>query len=131
MPNARDGLVDLMPRKLAAFARLRSLRHLDLKFIRADQILTRHTEPRRGYLFDSAVARVAVCIEDVAGRIFASLSGVAPAADTIHCNGECFMSFLADRTKRHRTRCETLHDRFHRFHFFEWYRLIGVFQIHE
>src|SRR5262245_44104896 len=108
-----------MPGKLSTFAGLGSLRHLDLKLIRADKVLTGYTKARRSDLLDRAVPRVAVCIRDVARRIFATLSGVAAPADTVHRYGERFVSFLADRTKRHCARCETLHDRFDRFHFFE------------
>src|SRR4051812_11870447 len=99
MTYARDVLVDLMAGKLAAFTGLCSLRHFDLEFIRTYKVLARHTESRRCHLLDRAVARVAIGIQYVAGRIFASLSGITPAADAVHRDGERFVSFLTDRTE--------------------------------
>ena len=39
MPRLRDEFIHLESRKLSAFARLRSLRHLDLDLVRIDKVV--------------------------------------------------------------------------------------------
>ena len=56
----RDVLVHFVARQLAAFTRLRALRHLDLQFPCIDQVMRRHAEARRGHLLDVAVLGIAV-----------------------------------------------------------------------
>ena len=60
VPQPRDHFVDFVPRKLPAFAGLRTLRHLDLQFVSIHQIVCSHTKTRRGHLLDRAAPRVAV-----------------------------------------------------------------------
>jgi len=43
-PSLGDFWKNLPSRQLAAFARLRALRHLDLKLLRVDEVMARHAE---------------------------------------------------------------------------------------
>src|SRR5690348_18427513 len=45
MPQARDEGGDFVARQLAAFSRLRALRHLDLELVGADEVPGGHAEP--------------------------------------------------------------------------------------
>src|SRR5262249_48173549 len=69
MANAGDDFIDFMSRELAAFARLRALRHLDLELIGADQIFAGDAEARGSNLFDSAGPRITVWIRNISSRI--------------------------------------------------------------
>ena len=50
MSHRSDGLINLMTRQLAAFARLGALRHLDLNIIRVYKILDGDAKTSRGHL---------------------------------------------------------------------------------
>src|SRR4030095_4109670 len=63
--------------------------------------------------------------------IFTAFAGVALAPDAIHGNGQRFVSFLADRTVRHRTRLETLDDCFDRFNFVNRNGIAGRPEFHQ
>src|SRR5437867_2666208 len=91
-----------MARQLPALAGLGTLSHLDLKLIRADQILAGNAESCRSDLLDRARSGIAVRIRNVAGGIFAAFSRVAAPANAVHCDGERFVRFFADRAERHR-----------------------------
>ena len=56
----RDVLRDLVPRQLAAFARLRALRHLDLQLVRIDQVFGGDAEARGRDLLDLRAQRIAL-----------------------------------------------------------------------
>ncbi len=131
MADLGDPRINLVAGQLAALAGLGALRHLDLQFPRVDQIFARHAEAAGRHLLDGAVARIAVGIEDVAGRIFAALAGVALAADAVHGDGQRLVRFLADRAIRHRPRLETLHDRLDRLNLLERNRLLGELQLEQ
>ena len=62
MPQARDDIVHFVTGELAALARLRALRHLDLQFFRIDQIVRGHAKAGGSDLLDRAAAPVAVGI---------------------------------------------------------------------
>jgi hypothetical protein len=80
--------IDFVAGQLAAFARLGPLGHLDLNFDRFVEVLAGDAETAAGHLLDGAVARVAVGVGRVAGRVFAPFAGVAFAADAVHGNGQ-------------------------------------------
>src|SRR5207249_749416 len=109
--------------KFAAFAGFRALRHLDLEFLRVDEVIARHAETTGGDLFDGGVFRIAVRFPDVPGRVFAAFAGIAPAADAVHRDGERFVRFLADRTVTHRAGLETFDDGVHRLDLLDGQRL--------
>ena len=54
VPRLGDPRIHLGARQLAAFAGLRALRHLDLQFLRVDQVLAGDAEAARGDLLDRA-----------------------------------------------------------------------------
>ena len=93
IPNPRDVVVDLFAGKLAAFAGLRALRHLDLEFIRVREIRDRDAEAPRRDLFDCGPARVTVRQRYEPRRVLAAFARVALAADAIHRDSERFVRF--------------------------------------
>src|SRR3989442_7105883 len=68
-------------RKLAAFAWLGALRHLDFQFVRLYQVLGGDTKPRRGHLLD-AIACLRLAAMDL--RVLATLSRVATRPQAVH-----------------------------------------------
>ena len=67
VPEFGDVFGHLVAGKLAAFARLGALGHLDLDLVRAREVLGRHAEARRGHLLDlraQAVARLELHVRD-------------------------------------------------------------------
>src|SRR5450830_1198016 len=130
--------------QLAAFARLGTLRHLDLDLVGRVQVLRRHAEAAGSDLLDARTQRVAVLQGDVdhylvladdgghrralldgdalqfvdeAVRIFAALARVRLAADAVHGNGQGRVGFRGDRAHRHGAGSEALDDFLGRFHF--------------
>src|SRR5690606_59323 len=130
MAHLADGLVDLVPRQLAAFAGLRALRHLDLDVVRIDQVFGGHTEPAAGNLLDPAAHRIAVGQRLEAVRFLTALTGVRAPADAVHGDGERGMRLAADRTEAHRARDEALDDLLGRLDFGQVERLFGLLQLH-
>ncbi len=131
MAHFGDPGIDLRAGQLPAFAGLGALGHLDLQLARIDQVFAGHAKAGRSHLFDGAVARIAVGIEDVAGRVFAAFAGVALAADAVHGDRQGFVGFLADRAVGHGAGLEALHDRFDRFHFFKRDGLLVEFELQQ
>ena len=131
MTNARDDFIDFISGELAAFTWLRTLRHLDLQFIRTDEIFAGDAEARGRDLFNSARPGIAVWIRNISSRIFSPFSSIASAANAIHGYGQRLVRFLADRAERHGARRKTLHDRLCRLDFLEGNRLVRGFQIHQ
>ena len=123
VPRLRDPRVHLFGRQLAALAGLRALRHLDLQFLRVDQVRARHAEAAGGDLLDRADAPVAGRVRLEALRVLAALAAVALAADAVHRDRERFVRFLADRAVRHGAGLEALHDLGPRLDFLERDRL--------
>ncbi|MPN11822.1 hypothetical protein SDC9_159130 [bioreactor metagenome] len=72
-----------MSGKLAAFAGLRALRHLDLNFTRVRQIVDGDAETSAGDLTDGAAAVFAVGSGGLAGGVFAAFAAVAHGADAV------------------------------------------------
>ena len=60
VPHLGDPRIDLAAGQLAALARLGALGHLDLQFLRVDQVFAGDAEAARGDLLDGAVLGVAV-----------------------------------------------------------------------
>ena len=129
VPQARDHVIHFVSRKLAAFARLRALRHLDLQFGRVHQVIRGHAESRRSHLLHRAAPRISVGIPFVALFVFAAFAGVRHSADAVHGNGQRLVRFLADRAKGHRAGGEPLHDFLRRLHFLDRNRLLADFLI--
>jgi len=101
----RDHLVDLVSRQLAAFARLRALRDLDLQHLGADEVLGRDAEPARSHLLDLGVA-----LRAVAGRVFASLARVGAGAEPVHGDGKRLVRLGRQGAERHPCAVEARQD---------------------
>src|SRR6185436_20361838 len=124
-----DPRVDLVPGQLAAFARLRALRHLDLQVLGVDEIFAGDAEARRGHLLDRALSRVAVRVELVARRILAAFAGVRLGAEAVHGDGEGLVRLLADRAVGHGAGGEALDDRLDRLDLVDRHRGGGGLQL--
>ena len=131
VPDAGDFLVDLVAGQLAPFARLGALRHLDLQFLRVDQVLAGHAEASAGHLLDGAIAAVAVGVELIAGRVFAPFAGVALGAQPIHGDRQRLVGFFRDRPVRHRARGKPFDDLGGRLDFVQRDRLLGLFEFQQ
>ena len=111
-----DPRIHLTAGQLTAFTGLRALRHLDLHFLRVDQVVTGDAEAAGGHLLDGGILGIAVGERDVTFGILAAFTGVGLAADAVHRDRERLVRLLRDRAVAHRTRLETAHDRIHRLH---------------
>ncbi len=131
MAQARDHLVHFVAGKLAAFAGLRALRHLDLQLVRIDQIIRGHAETRRSDLLHGAAPQISVGVALEALFVFTAFAGVGLSADAVHGDGERFVRFLADRAERHRAGGESLHDFLGRLDFFEGHGLLALLDLHQ
>ncbi len=100
-PELRDHGADLVAGNLAAFARLGTLRHLDLDFRRAGEVFGRDAEAARGDLLDAAVLGIAVFHRRKPGPVFAALARVRFAADAVHGDGEGLVGLGGKRAEGH------------------------------
>src|SRR5690606_616371 len=120
-PYRGDLLRDLEAGDLAALARLRALRHLDLDLPGADQVVGRDAEAPGGHLLDGAVRQVAgprvpargeAALGHVAPerrearRVLAALPRVAASAEPVHRDRERLVRLARDRAVAHRLRRE-------------------------
>ncbi len=131
VPRSGDDFVDLVAGKLAAFAGLCALRHLDLQFVGVDEVVGGDAEAAAGDLFDSAAAGVAVGVGREAGFVFAALAGVGHAAEAVHGDGECFVSFRADGAEAHGAGGEALDDFLGGFDFFDGDGVVSVLELEQ
>ena len=95
MPRLRDEFIHLESRKLSAFARLRSLRHLDLDLVRIDKIVGIDAETSRCHLLYGTPGIAPVRKRMVPFRILSALAGIAPSAETVHRYGNGLVRLLA------------------------------------
>ena len=123
-----DPRIDLAPGQFAALAGLGALGHLDLNLARLGQVFARDAEAPGRDLFDGAVARVAVRVGRVAGRVLAALAGVALAADAVHGDRQRLVRLLADGAVRHGAGLEARGDRRDRLDLVERHRRRGRFE---
>src|SRR5215475_3980741 len=126
-----DPWIDFSAWQFTALSRFRALSHFDLQFPRLRQVITRHSESPRSNLLDSAIARIAIGIWNVACGIFAPLPGIALPTNAVHCDGQGLVRLLAYRAVGHGAGLEAFYDRLHRLHFINWNRLGNVFQLHQ
>ena len=121
-----DRLVDLVAGKLAAFAGLRALRHLDLHDVGIDEVFRGHAEPAGGDLLDRRTHGIAVRQRLVAVRFLATLAGVRLAADAVHRDRERGVGLARDRAVGHGAGREAAHDARRRLDLLERHRLAAV-----
>ena len=129
--HLRDRRVHFHARKLSAFAGFRALGDLDLQLAGVDEIVRGHAEAAARHLLDGGIARVAVAVVEIAGRIFAALAGVRFTADAVHGDGERLVRFFRNAAIRHRPGLEPLQDALDRLDFIDAHRLGGRAEIHQ
>ena len=123
--------IDLVAGKLAAFAGLGALGHLDLDVVGIDQIFGGDAETARGHLLDGGPHRVAIFQRLEAVGFFAAFAGIGTPADAVHRNGQRGMRLSADRAKAHRAGRETLDDLARSFDFVQRHaRTVGL-EVHQ
>ena len=109
----RDPGIDLRSGELTAFARLGTLRHLDLDVVGGHEIGARDAEAPRGHLLDRRAARVPIRVRGEPARVLAALPRVRLATEPVHRDGQRLVRFGRDRAVRHRAGGEATHDRLH------------------
>src|SRR5438309_7590056 len=131
MSDSGNLRIDLVTRKLSAFAGLRALRYLDLQLFSIDQIVAGDAKPSGSNLLDSTVARVSVVIRKVARWILAAFPSIAFTPNAIHRNGQGFVRFFAYGPVGHRACFEAFDDIRHWFDLFDGYRLMRRLKLHQ
>ena len=86
-----------MARQLAALTGLGPLSHLDLDLFSGHQIFSTDTETTGSDLLDFGVGPITVRVGLETLRILTALARVGLRADTVHSNGEHFVSLGTDR----------------------------------
>ncbi len=114
-----DHFIDFVAGKLAAFAGLGALRHLDLQLVGIDEVIGGDTEAAGGDLFDGAAAGIAVGVGLETRFVFAAFAGIGFAAHAVHGDGQRLVGFLADGAERHGAGGEALDDFARGLDFFE------------
>ena len=126
VPRLRNPRIHFASRKLSALAGFCPLRHLDLQFLGADQVLAGHTKAARRHLFDGGIFRIAIRHPNITLGIFAALAGVALAANAIHRNRQRFVGFFTDGAVRHGAGLEAFQNTFDRLNFINRNRITGL-----
>ncbi|OIQ74592.1 hypothetical protein GALL_437510 [mine drainage metagenome] len=112
--------VNLVGRELSPLSWLGALRHFYLKIVGVHKVFASHAEPAGCHLFDRRPLRVAICKHQVAVRIFATFTRIGFSTQTVHGDRQSLVRLFRDRAVRHRSRRESLDDRFDRLHFVDW-----------
>mmetsp|Transcript_19585 Transcript_19585/g.63107 ORF Transcript_19585/g.63107 Transcript_19585/m.63107 type:complete len:667 (+) Transcript_19585:756-2756(+) len=112
-----DEVRDLVAWQLAALARLRALRHLDLDLVGVGEVVGRHAEAARGDLLDGRAAAVRET-----ARVLAPLARVRLPAELVHRDGERLVCLRRDGAERHCAGAEALDDLLGSLHLVERHR---------
>ncbi len=83
--------------------------------------MTCHPESSRCHLFNTAHCRIAVGQRFVANFVLTAFTGVTLSPQTVHGDRDRFVSFFADRAKRHCRRYKTFHDAVYRLDLLDRY----------
>src|SRR5882724_6977033 len=110
----------LVAGELAALARLRALRHLDLQLRRRAQVGRRDAEASGGDLLDERVL-----LGDVALRRLAALAAVRAGPEAVERDRDRLVRLLRERAVAHRARREALDDRLDRLDLVQRHSLPG------
>src|SRR5699024_6080893 len=98
----------LSSRKVSTFSRFRSLRHLDLDLLGADQISGSNAKTSGSDLLDRGASVGAKTLD-----LFTALTAVGLSMKSVHGNGKRLMSFLGDRPVGHGACLEAGHNGIH------------------
>src|SRR5579863_3271541 len=114
--NLGNPRINLLAGQLATFAGFGALGHLDLEFLRVDEVVAGDAETTAGDLLDRGVLGVAFFVgPGITFGGLAAFAGVRTATEAVHGNGEGLVSFLGDRAITHGAGLEALDDFIHRF----------------
>ena len=131
MPQPRDQIGDLHPRKLPTFAGLGALRDLNLKLFALVQVLGGDAKPARRDLLDLGGRVVAIGLWVEMRGIFAAFAAVGLRTDPVHRHVQSFVRLRAQRAQRHARRDKALADRGDAFHLFQRHRRAQWLHIHQ
>ena len=123
--------VDLLSRKLSAFAGLGSLGYLYLYLVGIDQVLARNAEAARGHLLYGASAKVPVGVGREPVGILPALPRVALGPYAVHGHGQALVGLPAYRAVGHGPRLEPPAYAFDRFDLFERDGALGEPKLHQ
>ena len=126
MTDSSDLDRDLVPGELSPLTRLRPLGHLDLELESGRQILRRHPEASRGYLFEETVSPVAVRLAVIARWVLTAFTAAAFCPQTVHTDGYGLMCLTAKRAVGHGTRREAFSNFLNWLHLLDGDRLCGL-----
>ena len=118
----RNDFVYLETWQLATFTRLCTLCNLYLNLFGIDKIFCCNAETSRSNLLRLTAKAHAVYFCMVTSIVLTTLTSVASRAKLVHSECKSLVSLYAQRSERHRTRDEMLHDALNRFHLFKWGR---------
>ena len=96
--------------QLAALARLRTLRDLDLDLTAIVQVFSGDTKPARSDLLDGGIGIVAIGPGFCPRRVLTTLATVAARANPVHRDGKRLMRLGRERTQRNAGRQQPLAD---------------------
>ena len=117
--SACNDFIDLETRQLTTLARLGTLSNLDLNFVGINEILGSYTKTTRSHLLDCASCACAILARCKTSGILAAFTGITASTNFVHSNGNRFMRFLTDRTKRHCSCNKSFCNSFYRFYFID------------
>ena len=123
--------IDLLSRKLPAFAGLGSLGYLYLYLVGIDQVLARDAEAARGHLLYGASAEVPVGVGREPVCVLPALSGVALGPYAVHGHGQALVGLPAYCPVGHGPGLEPPAYAFDRFHLLERNGFFGEAKLHE
>ena len=109
--QARDQVIHLTTRQLAAFTRLGTLGHLNLHNIGTTQVLSSHAETTGSHLFD-----LGTLVGAMTGRVFAALTGVGTTTQRVHGHGQSLVRLGRQGTQRHSRRVKARENILHWLH---------------
>ena len=111
MAQARDQIGHFDSRQLPAFARFRTLRHLDFQLVTMVQILRRHAKATRRNLLNFRRRIIAIWLWHEMRRVFTTLATIGFCTDAVHRNIQRFMRLWRQRPEAHARRHKPFADR--------------------
>ena len=105
--------------QVSAFSRLRTLGHLNLNLLGADQIAAGHAETSAGHLLNGRTPVPVTSCGIQTFLAFSALTGVGFAVKHIHSQGQGFVCFLRNGAIGHSPCFKAFHNVIHAFHFLQ------------